>query len=52
MKCDCDSYLADTLYEPGASVVVSVGDVARQGGVGDHHVLPAQILDVKTARPR
>ena len=49
--CGCDSYLADTLYEPGAPVVVPVGHVARQGGVSDHHVLPAQILDMKTARP-
>ena len=33
-------YLADALDEPGAPVVVSVGDVAWQGGVSYQHVLP------------
>ena len=43
-----DSYLADTLYKPGASVSVPPGYIARQGGISDHHVLPARILHTKT----
>ena len=50
LECCHDLYLANALNEPGASVVVSVGDVARQGGVSDDHVLPAQILHVETER--
>ena len=39
-----NAYLVDTLDEPGSLLPVSVGHVARDGGEGDHHILPGQLL--------
>ena len=38
------AYLANTLDEPGTLLSVSVRHVARDGGEGDHHVLPGKLL--------
>ena len=37
--------LTNGLYEPGSPVDVSVGHVARDGGVGDEHVFPHRVLE-------
>merc|ERR1711933_415652 len=48
--------LTETLREPGPPVLVSVGHIARQGGIGHDHVLPAHVLvgraDDRIERPR